>query len=96
MRLREQPISHYCFVIQTMLIQLVCRYCNNYHHATTPKPPHSIPNYLTTNTIATTARGHGLGLNGSLANEMQVDLLDIPGKGRCCVFIARFAYDPPE
>lgn len=29
-------------------------------------------------------------------NEPQVDMLDIPGKGRCCVFIARFSYDPPE
>lgn len=25
-----------------------------------------------------------------------VDMLDIPGKGRCCVYIARFSYDPPE
>uniref|UniRef100_A0A1A9VBB6 RIMS-binding protein 2 n=1 Tax=Glossina austeni TaxID=7395 RepID=A0A1A9VBB6_GLOAU len=33
-------------------------------------------------------------LNG--ASEPQVDMLDIPGKGRCCVFIARFPYDPPE
>lgn len=35
-------------------------------------------------------------LNSGMGGEMQVDLLDIPGKGRCCVFIARFAYDPPE
>lgn len=28
--------------------------------------------------------------------EGQVDMLDIPGKGRCCVYIARFSYDPPE
>lgn len=27
----------------------------------------------------------------------QVDMLDIPGKGRCSVYIARFSYDPePE
>lgn len=37
---------------------------------------------------------HGLALNGN--GEPQVDMLDIPGKGRCCVFIARFSYDPPE
>lgn len=37
---------------------------------------------------------HGYVLNG--AAEPQVDMLDIPGKGRCCVFIARFSYDPPE
>ncbi|XP_064550324.1 uncharacterized protein Rbp isoform X11 [Drosophila montana] len=37
-------------------------------------------------------RNHAL--NG--ASEPQVDMLDIPGKGRCCVFIARFPYDPPE
>lgn len=35
-----------------------------------------------------------LALNGT--GEPQVDMLDIPGKGRCCVFIARFSYDPPE
>ncbi|XP_038119786.1 uncharacterized protein LOC6032738 isoform X5 [Culex quinquefasciatus] len=40
------------------------------------------------------ARTHGLTLNGT--GEPQVDMLDIPGKGRCCVFIARFSYDPPE
>jgi hypothetical protein len=39
-------------------------------------------------------RSHGLTLNGT--GEPQVDMLDIPGKGRCCVFIARFSYDPPE
>ncbi|XP_051862419.1 uncharacterized protein LOC117573526 isoform X14 [Drosophila albomicans] len=37
-------------------------------------------------------RNHAM--NG--ATEPQVDMLDIPGKGRCCVFIARFPYDPPE
>lgn len=37
---------------------------------------------------------HGYILNGN--GEPQVDMLDIPGKGRCCVFIARFSYDPPE
>lgn len=35
------------------------------------------------------ARNHNL--NG--VSEPQVDMLDIPGKGRCCVFIARFPYD---
>ncbi|XP_050088853.1 uncharacterized protein LOC126573072 isoform X6 [Anopheles aquasalis] len=40
------------------------------------------------------ARSHGLNLNGT--GEPQVDMLDIPGKGRCCVFIARFSYDPPD
>ncbi|KAK9874254.1 hypothetical protein WA026_002609 [Henosepilachna vigintioctopunctata] len=37
-------------------------------------------------------------LNGhNLATEGQVDMLDIPGKGRCSVYIARFSYDPePE
>ncbi|CAH0402680.1 unnamed protein product [Chilo suppressalis] len=35
-------------------------------------------------------------MNGGASNEPQVDMLDIPGKGRCCVYIARFSYDPPE
>lgn len=42
--------------------------------------------------FAFAARNHNL--NG--VSEPQVDMLDIPGKGRCCVFIARFPYDPPE
>ncbi|CAG9861506.1 unnamed protein product [Phyllotreta striolata] len=33
-------------------------------------------------------------LNGQMAAEGQVDMLDIPGKGRCSVYIARFSYDP--
>ncbi|XP_030756116.1 RIMS-binding protein 2 [Sitophilus oryzae] len=36
-------------------------------------------------------------LNGQHVPEGQVDMLDIPGKGRCSVYIARFSYDPePE
>ncbi|XP_076254720.1 RIMS binding protein isoform X5 [Rhynchophorus ferrugineus] len=36
-------------------------------------------------------------LNGQHVAEGQVDMLDIPGKGRCSVYIARFSYDPePE
>ncbi|XP_052751933.1 peripheral-type benzodiazepine receptor-associated protein 1 isoform X6 [Galleria mellonella] len=35
-------------------------------------------------------------MNGGAPAEGQVDMLDIPGKGRCCVYIARFSYDPPE
>ncbi|XP_045523230.1 RIMS-binding protein 2 isoform X5 [Pieris brassicae] len=35
-------------------------------------------------------------MNGGGPTEAQVDMLDIPGKGRCCVYIARFSYDPPE
>ncbi|CAH0713674.1 unnamed protein product, partial [Brenthis ino] len=35
-------------------------------------------------------------MNGGAPSEPQVDMLDIPGKGRCCVYIARFSYDPPE
>ncbi|XP_037292571.1 RIMS-binding protein 2 isoform X2 [Manduca sexta] len=35
-------------------------------------------------------------MNGGAQPEMQVDMLDIPGKGRCCVYIARFSYDPPD
>ncbi|KAL4703509.1 hypothetical protein ACJJTC_018093, partial [Scirpophaga incertulas] len=35
-------------------------------------------------------------MNGGGSTEPQVDMLDIPGKGRCCVYIARFSYDPPE
>ncbi|KAM3963799.1 LOW QUALITY PROTEIN: RIMS binding protein [Aphomia sociella] len=35
-------------------------------------------------------------MNGGATAEGQVDMLDIPGKGRCCVYIARFSYDPPE
>ncbi|CAH0548873.1 unnamed protein product, partial [Brassicogethes aeneus] len=44
---------------------------------------------------------HGIGersyINGHNTVEGQVDMLDIPGKGRCSVYIARFSYDPePE
>ncbi|CAH2233948.1 jg21430 [Pararge aegeria aegeria] len=35
-------------------------------------------------------------MNGGAPSEPQVDMLDIPGKGRCCVYIARFSYEPPE
>ncbi|XP_041971946.1 RIMS-binding protein 2 isoform X4 [Aricia agestis] len=35
-------------------------------------------------------------MNGGGSAEPQVDMLDIPGKGRCCVYIARFSYDPPD
>ncbi|XP_045466510.1 RIMS-binding protein 2 isoform X4 [Harmonia axyridis] len=37
-------------------------------------------------------------LNGhNVSSEGQVDMLDIPGKGRCSVYIARFSYEPePE
>ncbi|XP_052738774.1 uncharacterized protein LOC112051556 isoform X3 [Bicyclus anynana] len=35
-------------------------------------------------------------MNGGATSEPQVDMLDIPGKGRCCVYIARFSYEPPE
>lgn len=38
-----------------------------------------------------------MAMNG--CNDMtigQVDMLDLPGKGRCSVYIARFTYDPPE
>ncbi|CAG9559185.1 unnamed protein product [Danaus chrysippus] len=35
-------------------------------------------------------------MNGGAPTEPQVDMLDIPGKGRCCVYIARFSYDPPD
>lgn len=56
--------------------------------------PLSTKNYFKTFLIENLARSHGLSLNGT--GDLQVDLLDIPGKGRCCVFIARFSYDPPE
>lgn len=32
-------------------------------------------------------------MNGGAGNET-VDMLDIPGKGRCMVFITRFSYEP--
>ncbi|XP_049879381.1 RIMS-binding protein 2-like isoform X10 [Pectinophora gossypiella] len=38
-------------------------------------------------------------MNGGATTEggpPTVDMLDIPGKGRCCVYIARFSYDPPD
>ncbi|XP_046964326.1 RIMS-binding protein 2 isoform X2 [Vanessa cardui] len=35
-------------------------------------------------------------MNGGAPSEPQVDMLDIPGKGRCCVYIARFSYEPPD
>ncbi|XP_060532977.1 RIMS-binding protein 2 isoform X3 [Cylas formicarius] len=41
--------------------------------------------------IHTSDRGY---LNGQHVQDGQVDMLDIPGKGRCSVYIARFSYDP--
>ncbi|CAK1590152.1 unnamed protein product [Parnassius mnemosyne] len=35
-------------------------------------------------------------MNGLASTEGQVDMLDIPGKGRCCVYMARFSYEPPD
>ncbi|XP_072934285.1 RIMS-binding protein 2 isoform X2 [Epargyreus clarus] len=35
-------------------------------------------------------------MNGSAPSEPLVDMLDIPGRGRCCVYIARFNYEHPE
>ncbi|XP_048269149.1 uncharacterized protein LOC126918611 isoform X2 [Bombus affinis] len=32
--------------------------------------------------------------NDNIVTEGQVDMLDIPGKGRCYVYIARFTYEP--
>lgn len=32
--------------------------------------------------------------NDNMVAEGQVDMLDIPGKGRCYVYIARFTYEP--
>ncbi|KAH1012013.1 hypothetical protein HUJ04_001263 [Dendroctonus ponderosae] len=48
-------------------------------------------------TVAGLPSGERNYLNGQQIPDGQVDMLDIPGKGRCSVYIARFSYDPePE
>ncbi|KAH1018072.1 hypothetical protein HUJ05_005894 [Dendroctonus ponderosae] len=48
-------------------------------------------------TVAGLPSGERSYLNGQQIPDGQVDMLDIPGKGRCSVYIARFSYDPePE
>lgn len=60
-------------------------------------------NYLGTRTMpklsSTTSLTNPLELasrlsGDSLLHESQVDMLDVPGKGRCYVYIARFTYEP--
>ncbi|KRT80505.1 Fibronectin domain-containing protein, partial [Oryctes borbonicus] len=43
---------------------------------------------------STTIHGVDRGYINGHPGEGQVDMLDIPGKGRCSVYIARFSYDP--
>ncbi|KAI4454747.1 rim binding protein-related [Holotrichia oblita] len=46
---------------------------------------------------STTIHGADRGYINGHPGDGQVDMLDIPGKGRCSVYIARFSYDPePE
>ncbi|CAG5047664.1 unnamed protein product [Parnassius apollo] len=35
-------------------------------------------------------------MNGGASTEGQVDMLDIPSKGRCSVYMARYSYEPPD
>lgn len=61
------------------------------HHYLGPRQMPKIPSGMLTNPLdrlgATTD-------SSCLVPEGQLDMLDIPGKGRCYVYIARFTYEP--
>jgi hypothetical protein len=58
------------------------------HHFIGPRQMPKIPNSILTNPLDRLSGDTGL------VPEGQVDMLDIPGKGRCYVYIARFTYEP--
>ena len=58
------------------------------HHFLGPRQMPKIPTSILTNPL------DRLTADSGIVSEGQVDMLDIPGKGRCYVYIARFTYDP--
>nr|XP_050857277.1 uncharacterized protein LOC127066959 isoform X7 [Vespula vulgaris] len=57
------------------------------HHFLGPRQMPKIPTSILTNPLDRLT-------NENIVSEGQVDMLDIPGKGRCYVYIARFTYEP--
>ncbi|XP_066583287.1 peripheral-type benzodiazepine receptor-associated protein 1 isoform X2 [Prorops nasuta] len=57
------------------------------HHFLGPRQMPKIPTSILTNPLDRLA-------NENIVSEGQVDMLDVPGKGRCYVYIARFTYEP--
>lgn len=57
------------------------------HHFLGPRQMPKIPTSILTNPLDRLT-------NDNMVTEGQVDMLDIPGKGRCYVYIARFSYEP--
>ncbi|XP_046474097.1 uncharacterized protein Rbp isoform X7 [Neodiprion pinetum] len=57
------------------------------HHFLGPRQMPKIPTGILSNPMDRLT-------NDNMVSEGQVDMLDIPGKGRCYVYIARFSYEP--
>ncbi|XP_017879224.1 uncharacterized protein LOC108624439 isoform X3 [Ceratina calcarata] len=57
------------------------------HHFLSPRQMPKIPSSILSNPLDRLT-------NDNIVSEGQVDMLDIPGKGRCYVYIARFTYEP--
>ncbi|KAI4482819.1 hypothetical protein M0804_008672 [Polistes exclamans] len=57
------------------------------HHFLGPRQMPKIPTSILTNPLERLT-------NENIVPEGQVDMLDIPGKGRCYVYTARFTYEP--
>ncbi|XP_046144124.1 uncharacterized protein LOC114870940 isoform X1 [Osmia bicornis bicornis] len=57
------------------------------HHFLGPRQMPKIPSSILSNPLDRLT-------NDNIVPEGQVDMLDIPGKGRCYVYIARFTYEP--
>ncbi|XP_039302589.1 uncharacterized protein LOC105194544 isoform X5 [Solenopsis invicta] len=58
------------------------------HHILGPRQMPKIPTSILTNPL------DRLTNTEDIISEGQVDMLDVPGKGRCYVYIARFSYEP--
>ncbi|EFN68490.1 Peripheral-type benzodiazepine receptor-associated protein 1 [Camponotus floridanus] len=58
------------------------------HHFLGPRQMPKIPTSILTNPL------DRLTNTEDIISEGQVDMLDVPGKGRCYVYIARFSYEP--
>ncbi|XP_011345210.1 uncharacterized protein LOC105283834 isoform X2 [Ooceraea biroi] len=58
------------------------------HHYMGPRQMPKIPTSILTNPL------DRLTNTEDIMSEGQVDMLDVPGKGRCYVYIARFSYEP--
>lgn len=58
------------------------------HHFLGPRQMPKIPTSILTNPLDRLTNPE------DIVTEGQVDMLDVPGKGRCYVYIARFSYEP--